>query len=241
MRLGSFAARWHRPHYLKQFLPKYVGQDKVDEMTKAAGFDNWVNFFKYQRELAATTPICRCSAAWKTTTPINTPTWTLERNPFFYAVDTEGNQLPYFDKIQMTLAENLEVLNLRAIAGEYDSQERHIDLGKLPVFLENQQKGNYTVQLDPVRQRLGRHDPDQPELHRPIPRSRSGCGTGTSATPSRSASTATSSTRCSGSASGTPGSVVPDESSPSNPGPSGGRSGPCSTSSRRTSCWTRSG
>ena len=50
----------------------------------------------------------------------------------------------------MTLAENLEVLNLRAIAGEYDIQERHTDIGKLPVFLENQQKGNYTVRLDPA-------------------------------------------------------------------------------------------
>ena len=49
----------------------------------------------------------------------------------------------------MTLAENLEVLNLRAIAGEYDFQERHIDIGKLPVFLENQQKGNYKVSSRP--------------------------------------------------------------------------------------------
>jgi peptide/nickel transport system substrate-binding protein len=56
------------------------------------------------------------------------------------------------DKIQMTLAENLEVLNLRAIAGEYDSQARHIDIGKLPVFLENQQKGGYRVYLDPSDQ-----------------------------------------------------------------------------------------
>ena len=74
----------------------------------------------------------------------------LERNPYYWAVDTAGNQLPYIDRIQMTLAENLEVLNLRAIAGEYDLQERHIDLGKLPVFLENQKKGNYTVHLDPA-------------------------------------------------------------------------------------------
>ena len=41
----------------------------------------------------------------------------------------------------LTLAENLEVINLRAIAGEYDFQQRHIDLGKLPVFLENQARG----------------------------------------------------------------------------------------------------
>ncbi len=86
---------------------------------------------------------------WKTVTPINTPTWTLERNPYSVFVDTAGNQLPYIDKVVLTLAENLEVLNLRAIAGEYDYASRHVDLGKLPVFLENQQKGNYKVHLDP--------------------------------------------------------------------------------------------
>ena len=48
----------------------------------------------------------------------------------------------------LTKGEDLEVINLRAIAGEYDSQERHIDLTKLPVLLENQEKGNYTVHLD---------------------------------------------------------------------------------------------
>jgi ABC-type transport system substrate-binding protein len=43
----------------------------------------------------------------------------------------------------------LEVINLRAIAGEYDWGERHLDLQKLPVFLENQQKGSYKVHLNP--------------------------------------------------------------------------------------------
>jgi peptide/nickel transport system substrate-binding protein len=86
---------------------------------------------------------------WKTVTPINTPTWTLERNPYSIWVDTEGNQLPYIDRVVLSLAENLEVLNLRAIAGEYDLQERHVDLGKVPVILENQQRGGYKLSLDP--------------------------------------------------------------------------------------------
>ena len=72
----------------------------------------------------------------------------LERNPYSIWVDTEGNQLPYIDKVQLTLGENLEVVNLRAIAGEFDMQERHMDIGKLPVFIENQQKGNYKLVLD---------------------------------------------------------------------------------------------
>src|SRR4029077_17215258 len=86
---------------------------------------------------------------WKTVTPINKPTWTLERNPTSVFVTTAGNQLPYIARVVLTLAENLEVLNLRAIAGEYDWQQRHLDLGKLPVFLEHKQKGGYKVYLDP--------------------------------------------------------------------------------------------
>jgi peptide/nickel transport system substrate-binding protein len=36
------------------------------------------------------------------------------------------------------------------MAGEYDVQGRHEDLSKLPVLIENQQKGNYTIRLDPA-------------------------------------------------------------------------------------------
>ena len=88
-------------------------------------------------------------SAWKTVTPINTPTWTLERNPYSVWVDTDGNQLPYIDKVVLTLAENLEVSTCAPSPASTTTQARHIDLGKLPVFLENQQKGNYKVYLDP--------------------------------------------------------------------------------------------
>jgi peptide/nickel transport system substrate-binding protein len=83
------------------------------------------------------------------TQPVNSQTWVLERNPYYYAVDTAGNQIPYIDKVQLTLAENPEVINLRAIAGEYDFMERFIDLAKLPVFLDNAERGGYKMHLDP--------------------------------------------------------------------------------------------
>ena len=136
-------------HYLKQFLPKYSSEDAANAKAKAAGFDNWVSYFKNLYSWALN-PDCPTMTPWKTVSPINTPTWGMERNPYFWQVDTEGNQLPYIDKLTMTLAENTEVANLRAIAGEYDCQERHMGLAKLPVFLENAQKGNYTVRLDPA-------------------------------------------------------------------------------------------
>src|SRR5689334_9787621 len=134
-------------HYLKQFLPKYSSLDAVNARAKQEGFENWVQMlhFKKDWELNTEVPVL---GPWRTVRPINTAIWLLERNPYYYAVDTAGNQLPYFDRVQFTLAENLEIINLRAMAGEYDEQERHIDLGKLPVLLDNQQKGNYKVHLD---------------------------------------------------------------------------------------------
>jgi peptide/nickel transport system substrate-binding protein len=142
--LGGYAPA----HYLKQFHPKYVGQAELDKKVKDLKFDSWVRMFLAKNDWAAN-PDLPVLSPWKTVTPSNTPTWTLERNPYSVFVDTAGNQLPYIDRVVLTLAENLEVINLRAIAGEYDWQQRHLDLGKLPVFIENQAKGNYKVYLDP--------------------------------------------------------------------------------------------
>lgn len=148
---GATAMGGYAPaHYLQQFHPDFADQAALDELVKKEGFDNWVNLFKdkntWQRnpELPTLTP-------WKTVNPITTDNWVLERNPYYYGVDTAGNQLPYIDRISMTLAENLEVLNLRAIAGEFDYQSRHIALANLPVLLENAEKGNYTIHLDPAQ------------------------------------------------------------------------------------------
>ncbi|HSF30275.1 MAG TPA: ABC transporter substrate-binding protein [Candidatus Tectomicrobia bacterium] len=146
---GLFGMGGYAPaHYLKQFHPKYVAKDQLDQRVKESKFDNWVRLFLFKNDWALN-PELPVLSPWKTVTPINTPTWTLERNPYSIWVDTEGNQLPYIDRVVLTLAENLEVLNLRAIAGEYDLQERHVDLGKVPVILENQQRGGYKLFLDP--------------------------------------------------------------------------------------------
>ena len=86
---------------------------------------------------------------WRTVSPGQHAELDHGAQPLLLRGRPRGNQLPYLDGIQMTLAENLEVLNLRAIAGEYDLQERHTDIAKLPVFLENMEQGDYSVHLDP--------------------------------------------------------------------------------------------
>ena len=133
---------WAPAHYMKQFHPKYASMDSLNKMAKDAKYNSWTDLFKFKNNCELNVD-CPTTAIWKTTQPINTPQWTLARNPYYYAVDTEGNQLPYMDGVQLGLAENLEVVNLRAVAGEYDLQVRHIDIAKVPVLKQNQQKGGY--------------------------------------------------------------------------------------------------
>ena len=142
--LGLYAPK----HYLQQFHPKHVGQEAADKLATDAGYDNWVNFFKSRNDWAQNVDLPVLSP-WKTVISNTETTWVLERNPYSVWTDTEGNQLPYIDRVSLRLFENLEVHNLRAIAGEYDMQARHIDIQKVPVFLENEEKGNYKLYLDP--------------------------------------------------------------------------------------------
>lgn len=135
-------------HYMKQFHHKYVAEDKLNQMAKEAGFPTWTRMF-FVRNDWALNPDLPVVTPWVTKVPINRPVFTLERNPYSIWVDTAGNQLPYIDTLQFTLGEDLEVINLRAIAGQYDWQARHIQLAKLPVLLQNQKANNYKVYLDP--------------------------------------------------------------------------------------------
>ncbi|MGD9803231.1 MAG: ABC transporter substrate-binding protein, partial [Hyphomicrobiaceae bacterium] len=132
---GRMLGLYAPAHYLKQFLPKYSSLEQVTAKATAAGFKNWVEYLRVRGDWRLNTELPTL-AAWKVVQPINTQTWIMERNPYYWVVDTAGNQLPYIDRLQLALAENPEVINLRAIAGEYDFMERFIDISKLPVFLE---------------------------------------------------------------------------------------------------------
>jgi peptide/nickel transport system substrate-binding protein len=89
-------------HYLKQFLPDYAGgEEAANAAAKEAGYDNWVARFHFAKDWTLN-PELPVVGPFRTTQPINNPTWVMERNPFYWAVDTEGNQLPYLDGVVMT-------------------------------------------------------------------------------------------------------------------------------------------
>ena len=73
----------------------------------------------------------------------------MERNPYFLAVDAQGNQLPYIDKVTHRLyqASAPDVLTLRVTNGEIDMQYRQMSIANLPVYKAGEAKGDYKTVL----------------------------------------------------------------------------------------------
>ena len=142
-------------HFLEQFHEDFVSDKAaLDKLVKDSGFENWETFFKNKIDVHKTIESPNVGA-WIVTQPNTGDVWKFERNPYYYGVDPAGNQLPYVDTIELRLYSDGEVHNLRAIAGEYDFNHRAIDFSKLPVFKQNEEKGNYRMELWPGDATMG--------------------------------------------------------------------------------------
>lgn len=129
-------------HYLKRFLPKFVGQAHMDSLAAAAGFDHWVPYFNTLREwrnvdLPRVWP-------WIIKEPPPAQPAVLERNPYYWKVDPDGRQLPYIDYMTFEVFD-AETINFKAINGEMGMQGRHLLFDNFPLFMENTAKGGYRV------------------------------------------------------------------------------------------------
>jgi peptide/nickel transport system substrate-binding protein len=137
-------------HYMQQWHRDFAwNKAAYDKMVSDEGFGiNWPLFFKERSNPLRNTELPVVSP-WRVTSPITEQIYEWERNPYYWAVDPAGNQLPYIDNISMILIGDKEVLNLKAIAGEIDFQHRHIDMAKVPVMRENADKCDCTVKFWP--------------------------------------------------------------------------------------------
>lgn len=67
-----------------------------------------------------------------------------KRNPFYWKVDPEGNQLPYIDTRTFDVISDVQVLVAKTLAGEIDMQDRNLAVpANKPVLFDGQARGNF--------------------------------------------------------------------------------------------------
>jgi len=131
-------------HYLKKFHPAYVAKEELDRLVQAGSFKSWTELF-FSRATPAQNPERPTMAAWVPVSRVSDPVFTIRRNPYYVGVDKDGNQLPYIDEVRFTYFADQQALNLAAIAGDFDMQERHIQMTNYPVLKEQERTGKYRV------------------------------------------------------------------------------------------------
>jgi peptide/nickel transport system substrate-binding protein len=68
-------------------------------------------------------------------------------NPYYYKVDTAGQQLPYIDEVEEQYAAETELFELKILNSEIHYKAQALLLASLPLFQQNQDKGNYDIQM----------------------------------------------------------------------------------------------
>ncbi|UCH09434.1 MAG: ABC transporter substrate-binding protein [Fidelibacterota bacterium] len=135
-------------HYLKQFHVDHADPIELDQRIKAVGVQKWSELFKrmdrwYDGFYNPDRPTLR---PWMLSKGRSSPnTFVFERNPYYWAVDTDGRQLPYIDSIMVQVVSNDQVLAMKTIAGDFDFQWRRLDFKDYPLLKENEERHDYTL------------------------------------------------------------------------------------------------
>jgi peptide/nickel transport system substrate-binding protein len=72
----------------------------------------------------------------------------LERNPYYPFVDTEGNQLPYIDRVIIRFAAQPANVELQAVAGSSDVLFDSAQTGNIPTYIDSEDDGEYNTYIN---------------------------------------------------------------------------------------------
>lgn len=160
----SFAQGFQPKHFLGQFHPDL--NPDADKLAQDAGFENGLAVIAayFGNSDWTDTPSPLLNSPEKVAglpadvvptleshiyTADTTEGRHLVANPYFHIVDTAGNQLPYISEQDEVYINDNEVRILKLVNAEVDYKSQSLQLPSAPILLENQEKGDYTIDLQP--------------------------------------------------------------------------------------------
>ncbi len=150
---GSYYSPYAVKHFLKNYHIKY--NPKANEQAKAAGFKTWAEYFgvffnKWKDAVTATAyglKVPTLESHIMNTEP-NSQRRTFVANPYYFKVDSAGNQLPYINYHHERFLDK-ELWPIEIMNGNIDQKSQNMGLNDFPVLKENEEKGGYAMHLPP--------------------------------------------------------------------------------------------
>lgn len=133
-------------HVLEKYHINY--NPEANELAKEEGYDYWWELFNAKRASGSPkhpNPEIPTLGPW-IVKQMTTEGTVYERNPYYYKIDTAGNQMPYMDTVKARISGDLLI---DILSGEYDYHDRNLVLKDYPVFVEGAEQGGYNIWLAP--------------------------------------------------------------------------------------------
>jgi peptide/nickel transport system substrate-binding protein len=126
-------------HYLIKFDPRYDSTKTWQDLATA---------WSPSRNSAALVNLPVLSA-WRVAEYVENVRIVAERNPYYWKVDTNGQQLPYIDRVVFTYVASTDTIPAMVRAGQLDFQARHLSLADFPFYKQNEAMGGYRTVVLP--------------------------------------------------------------------------------------------
>ena len=138
----------YRPfHYLKQFHEKYADKAALETLVQQANQRNWVALHNRLDSMYRNdNPDLPSLQPWVLKTKPPSDRFIFERNPYYYRVDKQGQQLPYIDRVVLSIADS-KIIPAKTGAGESDLQGRYLRFDNYTFLKASEQHNNFKVWL----------------------------------------------------------------------------------------------
>jgi peptide/nickel transport system substrate-binding protein len=150
---GSYFTPFAPKHYFEKLHGVY--NPNADAEAKAAGFESWGKRFDsiYDKWMDAQTvtaiglEIPTLESHILSEVP-DTQQRVFKANPYYFKVDSQGQQLPYIDYVHERFL-NADLQTLAILNGEVDLKAQGTTLSNFPTMKENAEKGGYDILMPP--------------------------------------------------------------------------------------------
>lgn len=132
-------------HYLKQFHQRYA--TNLEQQLERYHHTSWERLHNYLDNLNRfDNPELPTLQPWILTTQAPAERFIFVRNPYYHRIDSHGRQLPYLDRLVITIADR-RIIPAKTGAGESDLQARYLRFDDLAFLISAAPGNDYRVLL----------------------------------------------------------------------------------------------
>ncbi len=138
----------YRPaHYLKAFHASFADKAALDAKVQTAKMRNWAQLHnRLDNQYRNDNPELPTLDPWTIATRAPAERFVFQRNPYFHRLDAAGRQLPYIDRVVMTIADG-RIIPAKVGAGEADLQARNLSFNNYTFLRQAAKRNGFDVNL----------------------------------------------------------------------------------------------